>query len=329
LQDDRQSGLKKLTRLKAKYSKNATAHKNRINKIFARQNIKIFNLFGQNKFTQTSIHIYLAIAEDKPLNKLKTELEDKKKSATSQEKLINTRVINFILKNETELNKTLKSGVVEELTREDKIELLLSLKNLQLITDSIQLLENEINLIIKSNDDYSQVIERITTIPGIGETTGPQILAEMPPIDHFPSADKFASYTGLTPKVSQSAEVRHLESITKRGSRYIREALYQSAQVASKKQDSSLGKGFSRIYKRKGEGKGKIAWVAIARQIARIICFLLSRKTKYKDNNYRTKPWRLARKKLERMTIQEIVEQLKMKNYHVSIYSMEDRVVLS
>ena len=64
LQDETQSGLKKLTRLKAKYSKNATTHKNRINKIFARQNTRIFDLFGQNKFTQTSIHIYLAIAED-------------------------------------------------------------------------------------------------------------------------------------------------------------------------------------------------------------------------------------------------------------------------
>ena len=145
------------------------------------------------------------------------------------------------------------------------------MKNFQLITDSIQLLENEINLVIKLKEDYSQAIEIITTIPGIGESTAPQILAEIPPIDHFLSADSFASYSGLIPRVSQSAEVRHLGSITKRGSRYLREALYQAAQVASMRKDSSLGKRFSRLYKRKGKGKAKIVWVAIARQIARII----------------------------------------------------------
>ena len=327
--DDTQAGLKKLTRLKSKYVNNATTHKNRINKIFTRQNIKLFDHFKQNKFTQTAIHIYLAIAEDKTLQTLKNELEETNKTATRREKLVNTRVINFITKNDFDLEKTLKSGVVDGLTREDKIELLLSLKNLQLIKYSIQLLENEINLIIKSNNNYSEAIEIITTIPGIGETTAPRILAEIPPIDHFSSADQFASYSGLTPRVSQSAEVRHLGSITKRGSKYLRESLYQAAQIASMQKESSLGKRFSRLYKRKGKGKAKIAWVAIARQIARLIYFLLTRKQKYKDFGYRTKPWRLARKKLERMTIIEIANELKMKNYHVSIYSMEDGTVLS
>ena len=49
------------------------------------------------------------------------------------------------------------------------------------------------------------------------------------------------------------------------------------------KRDSSLGKKFSKLYKRKGKGKAKIAWIAIARHLARIIFVLLTRKEKYKD----------------------------------------------
>ncbi|MFV2015373.1 MAG: IS110 family transposase, partial [Candidatus Heimdallarchaeota archaeon] len=316
LKDETQTGLKKLTRLRTKYTKSATTHKNRISKIFTRQNIKIFDLFKQNKYTKTSIQIYLAIAEEKSFNELSTDLKEKRNSGTRGEKVVCTRVINFIQKNDIAIKKALKSGVVNELPREDKIELLLTLNNLQLIQDSIQILENEINSIMKSNQQYLDAIEIITTIPGIGEATAPQILAEIPPIEHFSSAEQFSSYSGLTPRISQSAEVRHLGSITKRGPKYLREALYQSAKIASMQKDSSLGKRFSRLYKRKGKGKGKIVWIAIARQITRLIYTLLSRKEKYKDYGYRTKPWRLARKKLERMTIQEISNELKMKNYH-------------
>lgn len=329
LKDENQSGLRKLTRLKSKYTKVATTHKNRVNKIFLRNNIRIFDIFKQNKFTQTAILIYLAIAENKSFDEFSIELEDKKKLGSQGERSVYTRTINFIQKSQKDIKEIMKSGVINDLTREDKIELLLTLNNLRLTQDSIQILENEINTIITSNENYLESINILTTIPGVGETVAPQILAEIPPIENFVSANQFSSYTGLTPRIAQSAEVKHFGSITKRGPKYLREALYQAAKIASMAKDSALGKKFSKLYKRKGKGKAKIAWIAIARNIARLIYVLLTRKESYRDFGYRTKPWRIARKKLERLTIQEIAEELKKKNYHVSIYSMEDGVVLS
>jgi transposase len=99
--------------------------------------------------------------------------------------------------------------------------------------ESIQILENEINQIIASNNNYLESINILTTIPGIGETVAPQILAEIPPIENFVSADQFSSYTGLTPRIAQSAEVKHFGSITKTSPKYLREALYQAAKIAS------------------------------------------------------------------------------------------------
>ncbi len=329
IKDEIQTGFRKLTRLRSKYVKEATTHKNRVTKLFLRHNIKIFDIFEQNKFTQTAIQIYLAIAEEKPFNLFIDELNSKKQEASRGQKSVYTRTGKFIEENEEKIENIMKSGVIRELPREDKIELLLTLNSLFLVQNSIEVLENEISLIIEPNKEYLESIEIIKSIPGVGDSTAPQILAEIPPIKNFKSADQFSSYAGLTPRIAQSAEVKHLGSITKRGPTYLREALFQSAKIASMDKNTSLGKRFSNLYKRKGKGKGKVAWIAIARQIARLIYFLLTRKEKYRDYGYRTKPWKLARRKLERLTIREISEELKKKNYHVSIYSMEDGLVLS
>ena len=39
----------------------------------------------------------------------------------------------------------------------------------------------------------------------------------MPPIEHFRSAEHYSSFPGITPRIAQSNEVTHLDSITKRG----------------------------------------------------------------------------------------------------------------
>ena len=58
----------------------------------------------------------------------------------------------------------MSNGTTEKLPREDRIELILTLNNLQLLQDSILLLENEINSIIKSEKKYLEILEIITTI---------------------------------------------------------------------------------------------------------------------------------------------------------------------
>jgi transposase len=319
-----QNALKKLTRLKAKYVDMTTNHKNRINKTFSRLNIKIFDHFSQNKFTNTAIELYSCIAEGTSFETFYTTLCDKRNLATGIKKNQMTRIIHFLDKNKDKVKNTLVSGIFTEIPYTDRLALIIELQHLKLCLKTVEILDNEIFSQINSSKQYQEQLDIISSIPGIGETTGPQILAEIPPLEQFSSPDQFSSYSGLVPRLSQSAEVYHLGSISKRGPKYLREALYQSAQIASMKRDSSLGKKFSKLYKRKGTGKAKIAWVAVARHLARIIFVLLTRKEKFKDYSYRTKPWKLARRKLEHKTIYEIAKELSEKNYFVSIISKEN-----
>ena len=70
----------------------------------------------------------------------------------------------------------------------------------------------------------------ITTIPGIGYRMGAMILAEVGDFSRFDSPDKLLAYAGMSPSTYQSGRIKncypHME---KRGSRYLRYALYNAA----------------------------------------------------------------------------------------------------
>ena len=70
----------------------------------------------------------------------------------------------------------------------------------------------------------------ITTIPGIGYRMGAMILAETGDFSRFDSPDKLLAYAGMSPSTYQSGQLKncypHME---KRGSRYLRYALYNAA----------------------------------------------------------------------------------------------------
>ncbi len=72
----------------------------------------------------------------------------------------------------------------------------------------------------------------ITTIPGIGVRMGAMILAEIGDFSRFDSPDKILAYAGMSPSTHQSGQLSlsgtysHME---KRGSRYLRYALYNAA----------------------------------------------------------------------------------------------------
>ena len=70
----------------------------------------------------------------------------------------------------------------------------------------------------------------ITTIPGVGFRMAAMILAEVGDFTRFDSPDKLLAYAGMSPSTYQSGQLKncypHME---KRGSRYLRYALYNAA----------------------------------------------------------------------------------------------------
>lgn len=73
---------------------------------------------------------------------------------------------------------------------------------------------------------------KITTIPGIGYTTACLILKEIGDITRFKNVDKLKSFSGLDLEVYDLGKfsVSNLKT-SKKGSKYLRYALYQVAKV--------------------------------------------------------------------------------------------------
>lgn len=73
----------------------------------------------------------------------------------------------------------------------------------------------------------------ILSIPGIGTTLGGAILGEIGKITRFKTAKQLIAFAGMDPKVTQSGQFFGTENkLSKRGSPYLRRALYLAANVA-------------------------------------------------------------------------------------------------
>jgi transposase len=146
----------------------------------------------------------------------------------------------------------------------------------------IREMDNEIRGSLKDNP----LASLLDTIPGIGILTAHLLLAEIGPIDRFPSAKKLCSYAGLVPSVHQSGQTSYNGRITKQGSRYIRWAMIEAAQKAYVK-DVSLSRFYHKLCGKKGRSK---AMVALARKMLVIVYNVL----RYNE------PYNLSGKPVER-----------------------------
>lgn len=95
----------------------------------------------------------------------------------------------------------------------------------------IRELDAEIEEVEASIQDLmEQLHSPITTIPGIGFRMGAMILAEVGDFSRFDSPDKVLAFAGLSPSTHQSGQLNNCYAhMEKRGSRYLRFALYNAA----------------------------------------------------------------------------------------------------
>lgn len=114
---------------------------------------------------------------------------------------------------------------------------------------------------------YSKMAERISSVPGVGKTATPTIIAEVGDFKRFADPQRLASFAGLVPRVFQSGNSCRHGRITKKGSSNLRWILQQAAWVAIR-EDSDVQRIFAKISRRAGRKK---AATAIARKI---LCWL-------------------------------------------------------
>jgi len=122
----------------------------------------------------------------------------------------------------------------------------------------------------------SNLASPIMTIPGIGKTLGAVILGEVGGIERFDSPAKLVAFAGIDATVLQSGEFEGSSNrMSKRGSPYLRRALYQAALVASvgKNPDPILQAFY---LKKRDEGKHHSVCIgAVSRKLCYVIYSVL------------------------------------------------------
>lgn len=147
------------------------------------------------------------------------------------------------------------------------------IEQLNFLETQIKQTEEEINQLMAS---IQSVIE---TVPGIGPTTGATILGEIGDIHKFSNPKKLVAYAGIDASVSQSGQFDATHNVmSKRGSPYLRKALFQTALVASRS-DPVLRTFYE---KKRSEGKHHLTAIgAVSRKLCYIIHAILTKNEPY------------------------------------------------
>lgn len=252
--DDRD--IRALTRAREKLVNNSTQMKNRIHKELESACIKISSVLT-DIFGVSGKKIINGLLEGKNIDEILKMITSKR-----------------ILTKEQEIRQAVTNSL-------DQARILLIRTYLELIEkieSQIEILNKEI---MNRMQKLKEELEIAMSMTGMGFTSASTILAEIGNYKDFETAEQLASWCGLTPKVSQSADKLVTGSITKQGSKHIRRMLVQVAHAISKSKNSKLKRFFLRILAKKGKKK---AIVALARKVLCILHHLLVNREKYQDS---------------------------------------------
>ena len=144
------------------------------------------------------------------------------------------------------------------------------------IEDQLDELEIEIATLLHQTNDV------ITSITGIGDILGAIIIGEIGDISRFESASQLVAYAGLDSSVKQSGDfIGTKTKISKRGSPYLRRAIWLAATVAAFK-DPALSVYYQSLRLR---GKHHLTAIgAVARKMTNIIFAVLRDDKPYVPN---------------------------------------------
>jgi len=154
-----------------------------------------------------------------------------------------------------------------------KFEIQLMMEQIQLLENQIAQIEEEMSLIVSKQVNY------LTTITGVGEITAAVLMGEIGDIHRFETPAQLLAFAGLDASVHVSGEfIGTKNKLSKRGSPYLRRAIWQAAFVASV-QDPALS-----VYYQKLRARGKshgTALGAVSRKLVNIIFAIWTQEIPY------------------------------------------------
>jgi transposase len=157
---------------------------------------------------------------------------------------------------------------------------------IKLLNSQEKEIKKEISEIVKNDQETKKAVERIKSIPGVGELTAVIILGETNGFELIRNKSQLTGYAGLDVREKQSGtSVKGKPRISKKGNRNLRKAVHLPA-LSAVKWDENFKGIYARLVSKHGI-KMK-ALVAIQRKILELIYILFKNETVY-DKEYSTK----------------------------------------
>jgi transposase len=160
-----------------------------------------------------------------------------------------------------------------------RLLLTMHLEHIDDLNAKLERLEQEIDKLMIPFDQ-EELVERLSTIPGVSKKTAEVIIAELGiDMNRFHSAGHAASWAGLVPGKNESAG-RNRSSRTNKANRYLKSGLVQAAHAVGRSKKNYLSAQFGRLASRRGK---KRAAVAVAHSILVIAYHIIKNGTEYVD----------------------------------------------
>jgi transposase len=250
--------LRQLTRVRTRIADQISTIKRRIDKdldIICRGYTKLFS----NIMYPSSIAVMKkCIQLTRPFDRSENELSEILKVARHPDPAGKAKEIRAVFD-----KAVIPDGYLESCVLEIKF----LIQQYELLSEQKEALEERIVRLV------SNFNTQIMTINGIGETNAGIILGEIGSIEKFDDVDELVAFSGLDPSVHDSGNFHSVSKhISKRGSPYLRTAMYLSAVSAIR--CNPVCKAFAERLKNKGK-KNKVIIVAVARKLLTIVYSVL------------------------------------------------------
>jgi transposase len=157
----------------------------------------------------------------------------------------------------------------------------LLLEEIEALTGQVRRLERELN----RRAQETPAVARLRTIPGVGIRTAEAVVAFLDDPHRFRHAKAVGSYFGLVPCQDQSGDKNRLGHITREGPAVVRQLVAEATWQAVRR--SPTVRAFFERTQRGDPQRKKIAVVATAHYLVRVMWALLKRGTVWQENEAR------------------------------------------
>jgi transposase len=145
----------------------------------------------------------------------------------------------------------------------------------QAVDEDIRALERQIREVVRKEEAACRIMQ----IPGVGPITASAVLAAVTDMRQFRCGRGFAAWLGLTPRQNNSGTKRRSGRISKQGQRDLRSLLVLGATARLRYRNRLQDPWLVKLLTRR---PAKVAAVALAAKMARIIWALLSKAEDYR-----------------------------------------------